>query len=152
MSTQRAPGPHTGWIALALVVAVGATYAEVGGFDFVSYDDPDYVTANPAVRGGLTRAGLRWACAETHASNWHPLTWLAHMLDVELFGLAPGGHHWSSVVLHALAAVLCFLALRALTGRGWTSAALAGVTFTPDTFACGSVALMMRVASKKSTA
>jgi len=126
MTAERPPGPRTAWIVLALVAGVFATYAEVGGFDFVSYDDPDYVTANPAVRGGLTWAGLRWAFAETHASNWHPLTWLSHMLDVERFGLAPSGHHWTSVALHALAAVLCFLALRALTARGWTSAALAG--------------------------
>src|SRR6185436_20977461 len=58
-------------------------------------------------------------------SNWHPLTWLSHMLDVQCFGLAPAGHHWTSVALHALGSVLCFLALRALTQRLWPSACVA---------------------------
>ena len=97
MNDERASGPRPAWIALALVLAVAATYAEVGSLGFVRYDDPDYVFENPAVRGGLTWEGLRWAFTETHASNWHPLTWLAHMLDVELFGLRAGAHHWMSV-------------------------------------------------------
>ena len=116
---------HTAWIVLGLLAAVLATYAEVGGFEFVRYDDLDYVRDNPAVNRGLSWPGLRWAFGATHASNWHPLTWIAHMLDVELFGLAPGGHHWSNVLLHALAAALCFLALRALSARTWPAALVA---------------------------
>ncbi|MSR61466.1 MAG: tetratricopeptide repeat protein [Planctomycetes bacterium] len=119
--------PRTGWVVLALVGAVAAVYAQVLGFEFVRYDDPDYVLENPAVRGGLSLAGLRWAFSAAHASNWHPLTWLAHMLDVELFQLAPAGHHGVSVAWHALAAVLCFLALRALSARPWESAAVAAL-------------------------
>jgi tetratricopeptide (TPR) repeat protein len=119
--------PPAAWVALALVLAVAASYAEVGGFAFVRYDDPDYVLENPAVRGGLSWDNVRWAFTETHASNWHPLTWLAHMLDVELFGLGPAAHHWASVATHALATVLCFLALRALTARPWPSAFVAAL-------------------------
>jgi tetratricopeptide (TPR) repeat protein len=114
------------WILLALVVAVLATYASVGAFGWVRYDDPDYVRDNPVVGQGLTVSGFTWAFG-ARASNWHPLTWLAHMLDVELFGLDPGAHHWSSVALHALASVLCFLALRALTRHTWRAAAVAAL-------------------------
>ncbi len=130
MNPVAAPGTdsrHARWIALGLVSAVLATYAAVGGFEFVRYDDPDYVRDNPAVNGGLSWRGLSWAFGAAHASNWHPLTWLAHMLDVELYGLSPGGHHWSSVLLHALASVLCFLALRALTARTWPAALVAAL-------------------------
>jgi tetratricopeptide (TPR) repeat protein len=110
-----------------LASAVIATYAGALGFDFVRYDDPDYVLDNPHVRGGWTWAGVRWAFTSTHASNWHPLTWLAHMLDVELFGLNPAGHHAASVVWHGLAAGLCYWALRALTARPWPSAFVAAL-------------------------
>jgi hypothetical protein len=112
-------------VALALVAAVVATYHAVGGFAFVRYDDPDYVLENPVVGGGLTLEGVRWAFGSAHASNWHPLTWLAHMLDVELFGLAPAGHHWMAVGMHALASVLCFAAFTRLTGARAPSAFLA---------------------------
>ena len=61
--------------------------------DFVSYDDRDYVTENPHVLGGLTWANAGWAFQAGHAGNWHPLTWLSHMVDVQLFGLRPGWHH-----------------------------------------------------------
>ena len=127
MSTGAAARGRAALVSLGLVLAVLATYAEAGGFGFVRYDDPDYVLANPAVRGGLTWSGVRWALTAAHASNWHPLTWLAHMLDVECFGLVPAGHHWTSVGLHALGSVLCFLALRALSGRLGESALVAAL-------------------------
>jgi tetratricopeptide (TPR) repeat protein len=111
--------PPTAWVVAGLVVLAFAAYARVGSFGFVSYDDPDYVTTNPWVRDGLTWPGVRWALTAAHASNWHPLTWLAHMLDVELYELRPAGHHWSSVILHAASSGLCFVALRALTRRPW---------------------------------
>ncbi len=100
-----------------LVLLVLALFGRTGGFDFVNYDDPSYVTHNPAVREGLSTSGLRWAFTEFHSSNWHPLTWLSHMLDVELFGLDPGPHHLVSVALHALNALLFFLFLTQGTGR-----------------------------------
>ena len=102
-------------ILAVLAAATAAVYAPVLHFDFTNYDDDLYVTANPHVLGGLTRDGVAWAFTATHASNWHPLTWLAHMLDVELFGLWAGGHHLSSVLLHVLNTALVYLALKRLT-------------------------------------
>jgi Tfp pilus assembly protein PilF len=117
----------TAALALGLVLATLAAYARAPGFDFVAVDDNDYVTANPWVKDGLSWAGLRWAFSEAWASNWHPLTWLSHQLDVTLFGLDPAGHHAVSVALHALNAVLCFAALLALTGRRTASFLCAGL-------------------------
>jgi Flp pilus assembly protein TadD len=94
---------------------------------FVNYDDNVYVTGNSQVQGGLTRANVEWAFQTTSASNWHPLTWLSHMLDCSLFGLKPWGHHLTSVLLHAANTVLVFLALRRLTGALWRSLCVAAV-------------------------
>jgi tetratricopeptide (TPR) repeat protein len=88
---------------------------------FITYDDPVYVTENAHVKGGLTWENVRWAFQSTEASNWHPLTWLSHMADVQAFGLRPWGHHLTSVLLHALNALLLFAALRRLTGALWRS-------------------------------
>jgi tetratricopeptide (TPR) repeat protein len=101
-------------IALVLAAATFALYLRAGGFEFLNYDDPDYVSENPVVAQGLTADGLSWAFG-FHAANWHPLTWLAHMLDVELFGVTPGPMHLVNAGLHALNAGLCFLAFVALT-------------------------------------
>jgi tetratricopeptide (TPR) repeat protein len=103
--------------AVCLVVLVALLYVPVRHHEFVNYDDDRYVTENGFVRRGLSPAGVRWACTAIHASNWHPLTWLSHMLDVELFGLDPAGHHLTSVALHAANAVLLLLALYVMTGR-----------------------------------
>jgi len=102
-----------------------ALYWRTGEFAFLNYDDDVYVTQNPAVRGGLTWQGVGWAFTTGHAANWHPLTWLSHQLDVELFGLDAGAHHRTSAVLHALNAALCLLALSALTGASGRSALVA---------------------------
>jgi tetratricopeptide (TPR) repeat protein len=115
------------WVAVLLVAATLAVYAQVAGFDFVNYDDPEYVTSNPWVRAGLTPIGFVWAFTAGHAGNWHPLTWLSHMLDVQLWGLRPGAHHLTNVVLHATSAVLLFLFLRGTTGALWPSAAVAAL-------------------------
>jgi hypothetical protein len=112
-------------IGVVLAAIVLATFGQVVGFDFINYDDPDYVTANPYVRAGLTRAGLAWALTTSHASNWHPVTWLSHMLDCEVWGLRPGGHHLTSVVLHAGSSLLLFAVLRGMTASVWPSAAVA---------------------------
>src|SRR6185503_1386846 len=103
-------------LAALLFALTLALYWRTSTFEFLNYDDDVYVTQNAEVRGGLTWAGARWAFTTGHAANWHPLTWLSHQLDVELFGLEAGAHHRTSAVLHALNAALCFLALRALTG------------------------------------
>ena len=86
-------------------------------YGFVNIDDAQYVSDNPAVSGGLSGHGVCWAFTTRHAGNWHPLTWLSHMLDVELFGLAAGPQHRTNLALHALNAVLVFLLLRSLTVR-----------------------------------
>ena len=115
------------WIGAALFVLTALLFARACGNGFVNYDDPDYVTANPHVQAGLGTAGARWAFTAETASNWHPLTWLSHMLDVSLFGRNAGGHHATSVLLHALSAALAFAALRRLTGALWTSALAAAL-------------------------
>jgi Flp pilus assembly protein TadD len=94
---------------------------------FVSIDDPIYVSQNPQVSQGLTWESLKWAWGSTEAQNWHPLTWMSHLLDVQLFGLNPWGHHATSVVLHALNTALLFLLLRRMTGARWRSFAVAAV-------------------------
>ncbi len=118
---------RTALICAALVTASCLSFASVLDHDFVPFDDPLYVTENPRVQAGLTWEGVVWAFTSTHASNWHPLTWLSHMLDVELYGLEPGGHHLTSLLLHALNAALLFLVLRGLTGATWRSALVAGL-------------------------
>ncbi len=114
-------------IGVALGVAVVLVYAPVIGFDFINFDDRDYVTENPHVTAGLSWAGLRWALTGVHASNWFPLTWLSHMLDWQLFGPNAGGHHVTSVLLHAGSSVLLFLGLRLMTGAVWPSAFVAAL-------------------------
>lgn len=94
---------------------------------FVAYDDDLYVTANPGVQQGITAAGLRWALAAVVAENWHPVTLASHMLDAELFGLDPRGHHLTSLVLHAANVLLLFSFLRRTTGASWRSAAAAAL-------------------------
>jgi hypothetical protein len=110
-----------------LLAAVAWLYAPALRFELLSFDDASYVTQNPLVLAGLTPAGARWALTSAHAGNWHPLSWLSHMLDVELFGLDPAGHHASNVALHALNSVLIFLGLLALTGRRGCSLAVAAL-------------------------
>ena len=113
------------WICFALVVLVIVPYAQVGWHEFLLLDDKDYVTENAHVRAGLTWVGVQWAFVAPHAANWHPLTWLSHMLDCELFGLNAGAHHLVNVAFHAANTVLLFLALRMMTGALWRSAAVA---------------------------
>ncbi|HYG36530.1 MAG TPA: hypothetical protein VEC99_17185 [Clostridia bacterium] len=102
-------------------------YWPVHQFDFVQYDDPDYIFENPTVRNGLSWWGLTWAFVDAHVSNWHPVTWLSHMLDCQLFGLNAGRHHLVSASLHAINAALLFLLVRAMTGAFWRSALVAAL-------------------------
>ncbi len=115
------------WIGAGLVVLVVASYAQAFALGFVNFDDPRYVYQNPTVLRGVTADGLVWAFSGFHVANWHPLTWLSHMLDVELFGTAPAGHHAVSVGLHAANTVLLFLVLLGATGRAWRSALAAAL-------------------------
>ncbi|HEY5999605.1 MAG TPA: tetratricopeptide repeat protein [bacterium] len=115
-------------LALAVALLAALPYLIAGLPDgFLQFDDNEYVVDNPRVRTGLTLAGVRWALTSFHSANWHPLTWLSHMLDVQLFGLDPRGHHATSVLLHALAAALLFLAAHRLTGMRWRSALVAAL-------------------------
>ncbi len=112
-------------VYVALAIVTFAAYAQVLQNDFIDFDDDHYVTKNADVRAGLTWRGLRWAFTTTHASNWHPVTWLSHMLDCQLFGLEPGRHHLTSLLLHIANALLLFAVLSRMTGAFWRSAFVA---------------------------
>ncbi len=114
-------------ICLALGLGTLAVYAPVRHYQFLNYDDDDYVSDNPHVLGGFTRENVAYSFAHFHASNWHPVTWLSHMLDAELWGKNPGGHHVTNVILHAINAVLLFLIFTNMTGALWRSAFVAAV-------------------------
>ncbi|MEW6270860.1 MAG: tetratricopeptide repeat protein [Thermodesulfobacteriota bacterium] len=114
-------------LALLLASAVVLAYAGTRTHGFVNFDDPEYVYDNPPVTAGLTLDGVRWALTAVHSANWHPLTWLSHMLDCHLFGLDAGWHHVTNVALHALATVCLFGALRAMTLSPWRSAFVAAL-------------------------
>ena len=87
-------------VAAGLVVVTLTLFAPVWGYGFVSWDDPWYITSNPHVTGGLGWAAVSWALTTGGEFYWHPLTWLSHMLDVQMYGVSPGGHHLTSVLLH----------------------------------------------------
>ena len=118
-------------LCAALVLLTAAAFAPVVANGWVDYDDDVYVTANRMVLGGLSRAGIQWAFTTTHGGNWHPLTWLSHMLDCQVFGTAPLGPHLENVALHASVVVLIFWFLSAASPSRstiWT-AALAAAWF-----------------------
>lgn len=116
------------WIILLVLgsLTLGLFYPVVN-FEFLNYDDDRYVTRNTFVSPGLTWRGVCLACTTVAASNWHPLTWLSHMLDCQLFGLRPGWHHAVNLLLHAANTGLLFLLLRRLTGAVWRSAVVAAL-------------------------
>ena len=114
-------------ISLALVLITLATYWRLLSSDFVNYDDNKYVTENHHVQAGLTFPGLRWAFDIGYASNWHPLTWLSHMLDCQLFGLDPRGHHLTNLLFHLANTLLLFGVLKRMTGALWPSAMVAAL-------------------------
>ena len=113
------------WGGPLVVLAALAAFQALPGLGFVAYDDGVYVVQNPVVGQGLSRSGVAWAFSTFTAGNWHPLTWCSHLLDVSLYGLWPGGHHLTSLLLHALNGALLFLALARLTRRPWPSLAVA---------------------------
>ena len=93
---MRSPEAGDGVLAAVLAIAVFAVFLPVRENGFLNYDDDLYVTANPVVGAGLSRAGVIWAFTTVKGGNWHPLTWLSHLLDVQLFGMDPGRHHLMS--------------------------------------------------------
>lgn len=128
-SAPVSTGPRIpAWLlAVLLGLVTLALYWPATRHDFLTYDDDVYVTANSHVQAGLTLAGLKWAFITPVNSNWHPLTMLSYMLDCQMYGLNPWGHHLTNLVLHAVNTVLVFLLLRRLTGSVWRSAAVAAL-------------------------
>jgi protein O-mannosyl-transferase len=117
----------TAAIGLVLVVATIAIYSPVFDYPFTNYDTSEYITENPHVQGGFTWQTFKWAMTATYASNWHPLTWMSHVLDYQLYGPDPVGHQVTNVVLHALNVLLLFLLLLHVTGAIGRSAMVAGL-------------------------
>jgi protein O-mannosyl-transferase len=113
--------------AVLLAVITVIAYHPVAGYGYISLDDPLYVSENPHVQAGLTWEGIRWAFTSFDASNWHPLTWLSLMLDVQLFGNQPGAFHTANLCLHIVTAILLLLFLARTTERLWLAAAVAGL-------------------------
>ena len=116
--------------ALVLVLLAAATCAAFAGVlraGWIHLDDPDYVAAQPRVAHGLRLDSALWFLSHPHSANWHPLTSWSHLLDVQLFGLNPAGHHATSLFLHVLNAVLLALVLSRLTGAWWRSVAVAAL-------------------------
>jgi protein O-mannosyl-transferase len=112
-------------LLLGLLSLLG--YWRIARCDFVAFDDFAYITENPKVQAGLTLDGIAWAFHTGHSGNWHPLTWLSHMLDVQLYGLQPAGHHLTNLCFHLANTVLLFLLFNRMTGALWRSALVAGL-------------------------
>jgi protein O-mannosyl-transferase len=131
MSARKTPPaparPASLWIAVALALVALAFFCPVTGFQFVDYDDPDFVTQNPHVQAGLTVKGFKWAWHSEVAYNWHPITMFSHMLDCQLFGINPWWPHLVNALLHAANTVLLFALFKRMTGAAWRSATVAAL-------------------------
>jgi Tfp pilus assembly protein PilF len=114
-------------ICLVLSGITWLVFAPTLHADFINYDDPTYVYQEPRVTSGLSVQGITWAFTHFHSENWHPLTTISHMLDCQIYGLNPAGHHLTNVLLHTAAVILLFLVLRQMTGAIWRSAFVAAV-------------------------
>jgi tetratricopeptide (TPR) repeat protein len=114
-------------VCIFLAAMVWVVFGQTLEFGFVDYDDNTYIYENPIVQKGVTIPGILWAFNHVWASNWHPLTWLSHMLDCQFYGLNAGGHHLTNVLLHTATVILLFLVLRQMTGCLWRSAFVAAV-------------------------
>jgi hypothetical protein len=115
------------YLSLFLATVTLLLYVPVAWHSFIDYDDADYVFDNPHVTTGLSTTNLAWAFTTGHAANWHPVTWLSHILDCQLFGLNPGPQHLVNALLHAANTALLFLALARMTGQPWRSAFIAAL-------------------------
>jgi tetratricopeptide (TPR) repeat protein len=115
------------FIAVALAVATLAVYGQVVSHQFIGLDDDIYIRDNPMVAGGLTQKGIIWALTTFYDSNWHPLTWLSHMVDVQMFGLNAGGHLLMNTLIHISNTLLLFLFLKRVVGARWRSAIVAAL-------------------------
>ena len=129
--SMASPKVNRHWLTVGvcvfLTVLVWVVFGQTLRHDFVNYDDPRYVYENTKITSGLSIAGIGWAFTHIHSENWHPLTTISHMLDCQLYGLKAGWHHFTNVLLHTIAAILLFIALRQMTGALWRSAFVAAV-------------------------
>jgi protein O-mannosyl-transferase len=114
-------------ICLALAAGTIALYSPIVGHDFLNYDDDAYITQNPHVTSGLSWINIVWAFTSGYAANWHPLTWISHMMDCQFFGLNPAGHHLVNLLFHAANTALLFILLNYMTGATWRSAFVAAL-------------------------
>src|ERR1700757_214035 len=119
------------WMILSICALLAAitwvVFAKTLGYPFVTYDDPQYVYENAKVAAGFSPEGIFWGLTHTVGGNWHPLTVISHMLDCQLFGLKPAGHHFINVFLHTTAVILLFVVLRAMTRTFWQSVFVAAL-------------------------
>lgn len=122
-----ARGGLTILVSFALALCVVGTYWPIRDNHFIPFDDVEYITGNYHVNAGFTSDSLRWAFTHIYAANWHPLTWLSHMLDCQFWGLKPTPHHLTNLALHILSTILLFLIFRLATRRIWPSAFVAAV-------------------------
>src|SRR5438034_4834366 len=114
-------------ILLGLALVTFGIYAQLIGHHFITFDDPTYIQENPMVNRGVTLAGLGWAFTTFYAGNWHPLTWIAHMMDSQLFGMFAGGHLLVNALIHAANTLLVFWFLLGTTRARWPSALVAAL-------------------------
>ena len=114
-------------ICFFLVLVAFAVFYRLSGYDFVNFDDDLYVTANFRIQSGLTLKNIEWAFSATEIANWHPVTWISHMLDVQLWGLDSGRHHQVNLLFHIANTLLLFLTLNRMTGALWRSAFVAAL-------------------------
>jgi tetratricopeptide (TPR) repeat protein len=112
---------------LFLLTATAVVYWQVREHQFLNYDDNIYITENPHIQVGLNAEGIKWAFTSGYAANWHPLTWLSHMADVDLFGLNPAGHHLMNLAIHLASSLMLFLVMRTMTVNQWASWFIAAV-------------------------
>lgn len=114
-------------VGLFLVLSTLIVYWQIINHDFISFDDDKYVTENHRVKNGLNLNNFIWAFKSSQNSNWHPLTWLSHMLDVQLYGMNPGPHHMTSLLFHILNSLLLFAVFKRMTGKIWQSGFVAAM-------------------------
>ena len=148
-SERPTAGFHDRWLVPGVCIILAAiTFAVFGQtlrYEFINYDDQVYVYENPAVTQGLTLSGVAWAFTTSYSAYWHPLTWLSHMLDCQLWGLNAGNHHLTNVLFHAANALLLFMVLRRMTGlhpgEGVGTAAVPADTLWPSAFVAAMFAI-----------
>jgi tetratricopeptide (TPR) repeat protein len=118
---------HSFWVCLALVLITTGVFWQVCTNDFINYDDHGYVYENTNIQAGITLKAIKWAFTSGYATNWHPLTWLSHMLDWQLFGPKPWGHHLTNLIFHIANTLLLFIVLKQMTHKIWQSAFVAAL-------------------------